>query len=106
VTDQRVLQSKLFFLQSRQQIFVRVRAVLFIVDLGMKSGMLRCESLHMGFVHRSISFRWLTRDSLVNKSRNEAFVATKQHGSPGHGRALPLTAGGVTVTRASCKANR
>jgi hypothetical protein len=31
----------------------------------------------MGLVHRSISFRWLTRDSSVNKSRNQPFVATK-----------------------------
>jgi len=52
-----------------------MRAVLLCVDNCVKSGMFRCDCLGMGLVHRSISFRWLTRDNFVNKSRNEAFVA-------------------------------
>jgi hypothetical protein len=41
--------------------------------------MLGCDRLDVSFVHRSISFRWLTRDRDVNKSRNEAFVARDPH---------------------------
>jgi hypothetical protein len=41
--------------------------------------MLGCDRLDVSFVHRSISFRWLTRDRDVNKSRNEAFVARVPH---------------------------
>jgi hypothetical protein len=52
--------------------------MLFCVDNCVKSGMFGCECLGMGLVHRSISFRWLTRDNFVNKSRNEAFVARER----------------------------
>jgi hypothetical protein len=55
-----------------------MRAVLFGVDNCVKSGMFRCDCLGMAFVHRSISFRWLTRDNFVNKSRNDAFVARQR----------------------------
>jgi hypothetical protein len=60
-----------------------MRAVLFGVDNCVKSGMFRCNSLGMGLVHRSISFRWLTRDRSVNKSRFGRFVARKEHGLTG-----------------------
>jgi hypothetical protein len=92
MADHRVFQSELFLLQTRQQIFVGVGSVLFRVDLGVKSGMLGCDRLDVSFVHRSISFRWLTRDRNVNKSRNEAFVATVPHGSANRPRGWPMTA--------------
>jgi hypothetical protein len=79
MSDHRVLESKLFLLQSRQQIFVGVGPVLFRIDLSVERGMLGCDRLDVTFVHRSISFRWLTRDRGVNKSRNEAFVARVPH---------------------------
>ena len=79
MADHRVLEFKLFLLQSRQQIFVGVRPVLFRIDLSVERGMLRCDRLDVSFVHRSISFRWLTRDRAMNKSRNEAFVARVPH---------------------------
>jgi hypothetical protein len=104
MADHRVLQPQFFFLQTRQQIFVGVWPVLFRIDLGVKSGMLGCDRLDVSFVHRSISFRWLTRDRGVNKSRNEAFVATVPHRSPNPTRGLPLTVDRVTTKRDSCKA--
>ena len=79
-----------------------MRAVLFGIDNCMKSGMFRCERLDMGFVHRSISFRWLTRDSSVNKSRFGIFVASKAHGPAGRESGSPLTGTIVTMKRASC----
>jgi hypothetical protein len=91
MADHRVFQPELFFLQTRQQIFVGVWPVLFRIDLGVKSGMLGCDRLDVSFVHRSISFRWLTRDRDVNKSRNEAFVATVPHGSANRACSPPLT---------------
>jgi hypothetical protein len=91
VPDHRVLQFQLFFFQSRQQIFVGVGPMLFRVYLGVKSGMLGCDRLDVTFVHRSISFRWLTRDRDVNKSRNEAFVARVPHGSADRPFSPPMT---------------
>jgi hypothetical protein len=103
MADHRVLQSKFFFLETRQQIFVGVGPVLFRIDLRVERGMLGCDRLDVSFVHRSISFRWLTRDRVVNKSRNEAFVATVPHRSPNPLGSPPLTLGGVTAKRDSCK---
>ena len=80
-----------------------MRAVLFGVDNCVKSGMFRCESLGMRLVHRSISFRWLTRDNRVNKSRNEAFVAMKANGSASLPCTSAMTWSPVTMGRASCK---
>jgi hypothetical protein len=54
---------------------VGVGAALFDHDLGMERGMLGCESLDVSFVHRSISFRWLSRDSSVNRTRKRRFVS-------------------------------
>jgi hypothetical protein len=106
VADHRILESEFFFLQSRQQIFVGVRPVLFRINLSVKSGMLGCDRLDVSFVHRSISFRWLTRDRDVNKSRNDAFVARVPLGSASCSRGWPMTPGRVTAMRASCKTNR
>ena len=106
MADHRVLEFQLFFFQSRQQIFVGVGPVLFRVYLGVKSGMLGCDRLDVSFVHRSISFRWLTRDRDVNKSRNEAFVARVPLGSASCSRGWPMTRVRVTAMRASCKINR
>ena len=103
MADQFVLQPKLFLLQARQQVHVRVRAVLFGVDNCVKSGMFGCDCLGMGLVHRSISFRWLTRDNLVNKSRNEAFVARQSARLGGPETQLGVDRTPVTAGRASCK---
>ena len=80
-----------------------MRAVLFGVDNCVKSGMFRCESLGMRLVHRSISFRWLTRDNFVNKSRNEPFVARQSARFGGLEKRLGVDAMVVTMGRASCK---
>jgi hypothetical protein len=57
----------------------------------------------MGLVHRSISFRWLTRDNGMNKSRIDAFVATKEHGSTGVPSGSPPSVREVTAGRDSCR---
>ena len=75
MADQRILQFQLFLFQAHQQAFVGVWPVLLGVDLSVERGVFRCECLDIGFVHRSISSRWLTRDSGVNKSRNAPPVA-------------------------------
>jgi hypothetical protein len=105
MADHCVFQLELFLLETRQQIFVGVWPVLFRIDLSVERGMLGCDRLDVSFVHRSISFRWLTRDSSVNKSRNEAFVATVPNGSPNRPRGWAMTAGSVTAMRHSCKTN-
>ena len=101
--DHRILQPKLLFFKSRQEVHVRVRAVLFGVDDCVKSGMFGCECLGMRLVHRSISFRWLTRDNPVNRSRNDRFVASISHVPAREGGGSPLTGERVTANRASCK---
>ena len=90
--DHLILQPKLFFFQPRQKVHVRMRSVLFLVDNCVKSGMFRCKSLGMSLVHRSISFRWLTRDNIVNKSRIDRFVPTISHGTARPPSGSPLTA--------------
>ena len=62
VAEQSVLQTELFLFQPCQQVRVRVGAMLLGIDLRMKRGMFGCDCLDLAFVHRSISFRWLTRD--------------------------------------------
>jgi hypothetical protein len=57
--------------------------MLFGVDDCVKSSMFGCDRLGISLVHRSISFRWLTRDSAVNKSRIDRFVARKANGLAG-----------------------
>ena len=80
-----------------------MRAVLLCVDNCVKSGMFRCDCLGMGLVHRSISFRWLTRDNCVNKSRFDSFVASETHGSASAASNLPMTGEKVTARRACCR---
>jgi hypothetical protein len=80
-----------------------MRAVLFGVYNCVKSGMFRCDCLGMGLVHRSISFRWLTRDNGVNKSRNDAFVARQKTQFGGRKMRLGDDAPNVTAGRASCR---
>jgi hypothetical protein len=52
-----VLQSELFFLQAVEKVFVGVGSVLFLVDQGVKSGMLRLEFLDICLAHRCDSFQ-------------------------------------------------
>ena len=52
-----ILQSKLFFLQSVEKVFVRVSAVLFLVDEGMERRVLGLQFLDLCLVHRCQSFR-------------------------------------------------
>ena len=80
-----------------------MRAVLFGVNNCVKSGMFRCESLGMRLVHRSISFRWLTRDNFANKSRNDAFVARQCTRLGGPEKRFGVDGVIVTMGRASCK---
>jgi len=71
-----VLEPQLFFLEAVEDGLVGVGAVLFYVDLGMERRMLGCEGLDVSIVHRSISFRWLSRDSIMNKPRKKCRVST------------------------------
>ena len=57
VTGECVFQPELFFLQSVEKVFVRVRAVLFLFDESMKRRMLRFQFLDRCLVHRCHSFR-------------------------------------------------
>jgi hypothetical protein len=82
-----VLEPQLFLLEPVKQGVVGVGAVFFDQDLGMERRMLGCESLDMSFVHRSISFRWLSRDSSINKTRKPRFVSLDAHFSAGSRRA-------------------
>ena len=70
-----VFQRQFLFLEPVKQGVVGVGAMLFKIDLGMERRMLGCEGLDVCLVHRSISFRWLTRDSDMNKTRKRGFVS-------------------------------
>ena len=61
-----------------KQVIIRVRAMLFGIDLRVERGVFGCDGLFMGKVHWSISFRWLTQDG-HNKSRIDALVARLLH---------------------------
>jgi len=52
--------------------------------------MLGCEGLDVSFVHRSISFRWLSRDSSINRTPKRRFVSL--HHAPLGGRQARLVA--------------
>ncbi len=69
-----VLEPQLFLLEAVENGFVGVGAVRFNVDLGMERCMLGCEGLDVSIVHRSNSFRWLSRDSGMNKPRKKRRV--------------------------------
>jgi hypothetical protein len=51
-----VLQSQFFFLEAVEKVFVGVGSVLFLVDQGVKSGMLRFQFLDSCRVHWRVSF--------------------------------------------------
>jgi len=70
-----VFERQFLFLEPVKQGVVGVGAMLFKIDLGMERRMFGCEGLDVCLVHRSISFRWLTRDSDVNKTRKRGFVS-------------------------------
>ena len=74
MSGQDVFQPEFLFLELMEDDVVGVRPMLLAVDLGLERGVLGCDCLDLSFVHRSIFFRWLTRDSLVNKPRNARFV--------------------------------
>ena len=57
MAGEHILQSQLFFLQSVEEVFVRVRAVLFLFDEGVKRRVLRLQFLDRYLVHRCHSFR-------------------------------------------------
>ena len=57
MADQRVLEPQLFLLEAVKQVFIRVRPMLFRVDLGVERCVLGCESFDLYLVHRSHSFR-------------------------------------------------
>ena len=52
-----ILESQFLFLEAVEKVFVRVGSVLFLVDQGVKSGMLRFEFLGHCLVHRCRSFQ-------------------------------------------------
>ena len=74
-----IFQPEFFFFELMENDLVGVRPVLFAVDLGLERGVSGCDCLDLSFVHRSISFRWLTRDSMMNKPRNARFVFIDPH---------------------------
>lgn len=57
VAGECVLQSELFFLQSVEKVFVRVRAVLFLFDEGVERRVFRFQFLDLSLVHWCQSFR-------------------------------------------------
>ena len=57
VAGQFVLQSQLLFLQAVEKVFVGMGAVLFFLDEGVKSLMLRLQFLDHCLVHWCSSFR-------------------------------------------------
>ena len=63
VSDQRVFQSKLLFLEVVKKHIVGMGPMLFGIDFRGKRGMFGCDSLFVGMGHWSNSFRWLTQDS-------------------------------------------
>ena len=63
VADQRVFQSKLLFLELVKKHIIGMGTMLFGIDFRGKRGMFGCDSLFLGMVHWSISFRWLTQDA-------------------------------------------
>jgi hypothetical protein len=62
MAGERVFKPEFLFLELMENDIVGVWPVLLIVDLGLERGVLGCDCLDLSFVHRSISFRWLTRD--------------------------------------------
>jgi hypothetical protein len=101
-----VFQPQLFLLEAVENGFVGVGAVLFNDDLSMDRCVLGCEGLDVSIVHRSISFRWLSRDGEMNKPRKmrRVFIDHQQFA----GRLARLVAGrsGMTATRMSARAKR
>jgi len=74
MTGYLVLEPQLLSLKAVENGFVGVSTVLFNVDFGMERCMLGCEGLDVSIVHRSISFRWLSRGSMFNRPRKRRLV--------------------------------
>ena len=66
VAGQFVLQSELFFLETVEKVFVRVGSVLFFLDEGVKSGVLRFESLGHCLIHWWRSFQSACHRPVIN----------------------------------------
>jgi hypothetical protein len=69
-----VLQSQLLFFEAVEKVFVGVGSMLFFLDQGMKSGMLRLEFLGHSLVHWCLSFLTKPVSPERNKSRIVDFV--------------------------------
>src|SRR5438477_11940036 len=75
MAGQHVFKLELLFLEAVEKVFVRVGSMLFLLDEGVKSGMLRFEFLGHCLVHWCRSFQ--VRESPPhNKTRIIAFVLT------------------------------
>ena len=61
-----VLKSEFLFLEAVEKVFVRVRSMLFFLDEGVKSGMLRFEFLGHCLVHWCGSFRSAYHHRIIN----------------------------------------
>ena len=61
-----VFKSELLFLETVEKVFVRVGSMLFLLDEGVKSGMLRFEFLGHSLVHWCSSFRSACHRCVIN----------------------------------------
>ena len=66
VAGHHVFKSELFFLEAVEKVFVGVGSMLFFLDEGMKSLMLRLEFLDNCLVHWCGSFRSACHHSPIN----------------------------------------
>ena len=66
VAGQFVFQSQFFLLETVEKVFVRVGSVLFLLDEGVKSGVLRFESLSHSLVHWWRSFQSACHRRVIN----------------------------------------
>ena len=67
VASQHVFEPQFFFFQLVEDDVVGVGPVLLVIDSCLERGVLGCDCLDLSLVHRSISFRWLTRDRAATK---------------------------------------
>ena len=80
VAGQFVLQSQFLFLETVEKVFVRVDSVLFFLDEGVKSGMLRFESLSHSLVHWWRSFQSACHRRVINHDSRRLSRPKKRFG--------------------------
>jgi hypothetical protein len=85
-----VLQSQLFLLQSVEKVFVGMGSMLFFLDEGVKSLVLRLQFLDHCLVHWCSSFRSACHHRVVNHESRALSRGLSRFG----GAVAPLTANG------------